>query len=267
MHVNTFDRYESRESPIHRLDPRVKVVVTVLFIISNVLLPDGAWPAFGLAWGIILVANALASLQLSYVFKRSFVALPFALAAVTLIFTVPGRSLFTLALGSWHITATDAGLIRFASIVIRSWLSVQMAILLVATTQFPDLMHALRHLRLPALLVAIVSFMYRYLFVLADEALRLLRARDSRSAYLPGHKSGGTIGWRARIVGNMAGQLFVRSFERSDRVYNAMIARGYTGHFLTLNPHVMRARDWVIGGVAVVLLLLLQLVGRVSFLS
>ena len=265
MHVNTFDRYESRESLIHRLDPRVKVVVTVLFIVSNVLLPDGAWLAFLLSWGLVLLANALAKLELTYVFKRSFVALPFALAAVTLIFTIPGHPLLTLTLGSWQLTATDAGLIRFVSIVIRSWLSVQMAILLVATTQFPDLMHALRHLRVPALLVAIVSFMYRYLFVLADEALRLLRARDSRSAYLPSYKSGGTVAWRARVVGNMAGQLFVRSFERSDRVYNAMVARGYTGHFLTLNPHFMRSSDWAIGALAIAVLLIFQIVGRLKF--
>lgn len=263
MHANTFDRYEAGESLIHRLDPRVKVVVTVLFIISNVLLPDGAWLAFSLAWGVVLLTNWLTQLGLTYSFKRSFVALPFALAAITIIFTLPGQAVFTFSLGSWHLAATDAGLIRFASIVIRSWLSVQMAIILVAATQFPDMMHALRHLRVPALLVAVVSFMYRYLFVLADEVLRLLRAREARSARMPGYKSGGSIVWRARVAGNMAGQLFVRSYERSDRVYNAMLARGYDGHFLTLNPHVMRSLDWAASLVALVVLLALQLVGRI----
>lgn len=263
MHANTFDRYEARESLIHRLDPRVKVVVTVLFIISNVLLPDGAWLAFGLAWGLVLLVNLLAQVGVTYTFKRSFVALPFALAAITVIFTLPGQPVFTLPLGGWHLTATDAGLTRFTSIVIRSWLSVQMAIILVAATQFPDMMHALRHLRVPGLLVAVISFMYRYLFVLADEVLRLLRARESRSAHIPGYKSGGSILWRARVAGNMAGQLFVRSYERSDRVYNAMLARGYDGHFLTLNPHVMRSLDWAAGAVAVLVVLLLQLVARI----
>ncbi len=263
MHANTFDRYEAQESLIHHLDPRVKVVVTVLFIISNAVLPDGAWLAFGLAWGLLLWLNLLAHLSLLYTFKRSFVALPFALAAITVIFTLPGQPVFTLPFGSWLLTATDAGVIRFASIVIRSWLSVQMAILLVAATQFPDMMHALRHLRVPALLVAIISFMYRYLFVLADEVLRLLRARESRSARMPGYKSGGSIPWRARVAGNMAGQLFVRSYERSDRVYNAMLARGYDGQFLTLNPHVMRFLDWTAGLVAILVMLVLQLVGRI----
>ncbi len=266
MHVNTFDRYEHRESLIHHLDPRVKVVVTVLFIISNVLLPDGAWLAFALAWGVVLLTNTLAGLDLGYAFKRSFVALPFALAGITLVFTVPGQPLFTFSLGAWQFTATDAGLIRFVSLVIRSWLAVQMAILLVATTSFPNLMHALRHLRVPPLMTAVISFMYRYLFVLADEVLRLLRAREARSAHLPGYRSGGTVVWRARVAGYMAGQLFLRSYERSDRVYNAMLARGYKGEFFTLNPHIMRPRDWAAGAVSLTLLFMIQLAGRVAFL-
>ena len=262
MHINTFDRYESNESLIHRLDPRVKVVITVLFIISNVLLPDGAWLAFALAWGVILLVNWLADLPMSYALKRSFIALPFALAAITIVFTLPGNPLVTFTLGPWQFTATDAGLIRFVSIVIRSWLSVQMAILLVATTRFPDLMHALRHLRMPQILVAVVSFTYRYLFVLSDETVRLLRAREARSARLVGYKSGGSIAWRAKTAGHMVGQLFLRSYDRSDRIYNAMLSRGYRGHFQTLNPHVMQPTDWLIGGLAIIILLILQLIGR-----
>ena len=264
MQTNTFDRYQEGKSPIHQLDPRVKVVVTVLFILSNVLLPDGAWLAFLLAWGLILLTSVLAGLGLDYAIKRSFVALPFALAAVTVIFNLPGKPLFTWDLGPWQLVATDAGMVRFASIVVRTWLSVQMAILLTATTQFPDLTHALHHLRVPKLLVAIISFMYRYLFVLTDEAMRLMRAREARSARSTAGGAGGSIVWRARVTGNMVGQLFLRSYERSDRVYNAMLARGYSGQFLTLNPHLMRTTDWAIGAMAVAILILLQVIGRLT---
>jgi cobalt/nickel transport system permease protein len=267
MHAHMLDRYQAGASLVHRLDPRVKVIVTILFIVSNVALPDGAWLAFLLAWGILLASSALAGLGYGYLLRRSFVALPFALAAVTAIFAIPGQPLFAWALGPWRLVATDAGLIRFASIVVRSWLSVQMAILLTATTQFPDLMHALRHLRVPKLLVAIVSFMYRYLFVLIDEAARLLRAREARSARLNPSHGGRSVAWRARVAGNMAGQLFLRSYERSDRVYNAMLARGYAGQFLTLNPHIMRPRDWAVLLVTIAALLLIQLLGRASLLG
>jgi cobalt/nickel transport system permease protein len=146
--------------------------------------------------------------------------------------------------------------------VIRGWLSVQLAILLTATTRFPDLMHALRHLRVPPILVAIVSFMYRYLFVLSEEATRLLRARDARSARVPALRGGGSVVWRARVAGNMAGQLFLRSYERSDRIYSAMLSRGYAGQLLTLNPHRMRPRDWSAAALASVVLLLLQWIGH-----
>jgi cobalt/nickel transport system permease protein len=262
MHVDTFDQYQFRESAIHRLDPRVKVVVTISFILSNVLLPDGAWLAFAAAWLLLLLATLLARLTPGYTLKRSLLALPFVLVAVTIMFTLPGRPLLALQLGPWLLTPTDAGLLRFASIATRSWLSVQMAVLLVATTSFPDVMHALRHLRMPALLVAIISFTYRYLFVLVDESLRLMRARDARSARLPDRRWGGSLLWRARVTGNMAGQLFLRSYDRSDRVYQAMLARGYRGHFLTLNPHQMRATDWLAMALIALWFFIIQLVGR-----
>jgi cobalt/nickel transport system permease protein len=270
MQVSTFDRFIQQKSVIHQLDPRVKVVITILFIVSNVLLPDGAWAAFGLGWCLILWINLLANLPITYAFKRSFIALPFALVAITIVFTLPGEAIFSFPLGPWHLTASDAGLIRFGSIVTRSWLAVQMAILLTGTTQFPDLMHALRHLRVPRLLVAVISFMYRYLFVLAEEARRLLQAREARSARLaPGHglnlqKEGGSIPWRAKVAGNMVGQLFLRSYERSDRVYNAMLARGYTGHFLTINRHKITPKDCLYGLLALLVIAGIQLVGRLG---
>lgn len=260
----SFDRYQVADSVVHRLDPRVKVVAAVAYIVSNVMLRDGAWVAFGLAWLTLIGVGVLAHVGYGYTFKRSFVALPFALAAVSAIFALPGNPVGSLRMGSWELVATDAGVLRFVSVVVRSWLSVQAAILLTATTQFPDLMHALRHMRVPGSLVAIVSFMYRYLSVLTDETSRLLRARESRSARLenaPELKSGGSLLWRARIAGNMAGQLFLRSYERSDRIYNAMLARGYRGHFLTLNPHAMQSGDWVAAAVVAVGLLLLQAAG------
>lgn len=265
MHFDAFDRYHESESFLHRLDPRVKVVVTVAFILSNALLPDGAWIAFGLSWLFLLLANELSNLGIGFTIRRSLVALPFALIAVTLLFSLPGKPLTSFHFLFWTLTITDAGLLRFVSILIRSWLSVQMAILLVATVRFPDLIHALEHLRVPSILTTIIAFLYRYLFVLTDEVFRLMRAREARSASpgMPGRRSGGGVAWRARVAGNMAGQLFLRSYERSDRVYNAMLARGYAGHMETVNPHELRRRDYLAVALALSVILLLQLVGRV----
>ncbi len=262
MHDSVFDRYRESDSLLHRLDPRVKTVVTLVFILSNVLLPDGAWLAFGLSWLFILALNSLSKLGVGFSFRRSFIALPFALAAVTAIFSLPGQPLAEFDLGPWHLVATDAGLLRFASIMVRAWLSVQVAILLMAVTLFPDLIHAFEHLRVPRSLTMVVAFLYRYLFVLTDEVLRLMRARQSRSAAFVGQKSGGSVFWRARVAGNMAGQLFLRSYERSDRIYNAMRARGYEGQIRTLNPHILGQRDFLLGALAFFIIIVLQIVGR-----
>jgi cobalt/nickel transport system permease protein len=244
MHVDLTDQYQFSESKLHQLDPRVKVLITVGFILSNALLPDGSWPAFALTWLVLLVANDLANLGLGFTLKRSLIALPFAVVAISAIFSPVGEPLAVWDVGIIQLVPTDAGLVRFASILLRSWLSVQMAILLVATTQFPDLIHALEHLRLPKTLTTIIAFLFRYLFVLSNEAFRMLRAREARSAGVPGIRSGGGLLWRIKTTGSMAGQLFLRSYERSDRIYQAMASRGYTGHIRTLNPHKVQNSDW-----------------------
>ena len=261
MHVDIFDQFQVTESSVHLLDPRLKVVVTVAFILSNAILPDGSWLAFGLAWLCVLLANDFSNLGIGFTFKRSLIVLPFAVVAVSAIFSPRGEPLAFWDLGFATLIPTDAGLIRFGSIMIRSWLSVQIAILLVATTQFPDLIHALEHLRLPSTLTTIIAFLFRYLFVLTNEVFRILRARESRSAGLPGLHQGRNLGWRIKTTGNMAGQLFTRSYERSDRIYQAMISRGYEGYIRTLNPHQMQSQDWIMLGISSAVLVLIQLVG------
>jgi hypothetical protein len=132
MHSDAFDRYHHGHSLIHRLDPRIKVLVTVAYIVSNALLPDAAWIAFLVAYAFLLAINILSGLGVGFTFRRSFIALPFALVAITVLFSIPGKALASFHFLMWNLTITDAGLLRFVSIVIRSWLSVQMAILLVS---------------------------------------------------------------------------------------------------------------------------------------
>lgn len=262
MQFHALDRYQTGDSFLHRLDPRVKVLGAVAIILATVLLPDGAWLAFLFTWLLLLAISYTAGLGWAYAVKRAFVVLPFLLAAVTVMFSLPGRPLLGLQIGPWQLIITDAGLLRFGSILSRSFLAVQAAILLVAVTRIPDLMHALRHLRLPAVLVAIISFMVRYLTVLGDEVRRLLRAREARSAAVAGHRAGGSLLWRAQVAGHMVGQLFLRSYERSDRLYQAMLARGYRGDWPTSNPHQMESHDWLALFGLLLVLLLGQFIGR-----
>ncbi|MCX7855830.1 MAG: energy-coupling factor transporter transmembrane protein EcfT, partial [Anaerolineae bacterium] len=169
MHLHALDTYVPGQSPVHRLDPRVKLVLTVLFILTAALTPDRAWLIFGLLEVLVLAAILASRVGLALVQKRSALALPFLLAALTVIFARPGEigqgQALPLPGTPWMIS--EAGLWRFLSIAARSYLSVQAAVLLAATTQFPDLLWGMRALKVPRLLVAVGGFLYRYLFVLA----------------------------------------------------------------------------------------------------
>ncbi len=259
MHVHLVDQYQAGHSLVHRLDPRVKVVTAVLLILLFNLTPAGAWPAYVLSLSLVAALSLIAEISPWFVLRRSAIVLPFALAAVTLLFTTPGQPLGQLPLVGW--TISRPGLTRFLTILLKSSLSVQVAIVLAVTTHFADLLWALGSLRVPKLLVAIVSFMYRYLFVLADEAFRMQRARQARSAAPAGESgAGGSLAWRAQVTGWMVGQLFLRSYERSERVYQAMAARGYQGEIRRLSPPPLTGQDLVLGALPVVAAGLIQLV-------
>ena len=256
MHIHFLDPYQPHQSLIHELDPRVKFVLTLGFILTVALTPPGAWPVYILLLAIILSVEMLSEVGIGFVLKRAVLAFSFILAALPVIFTIDGTPLTSLQIGTWTLTITQPGMVRFISIALKSWISVQAAIVLATTTTFPDLLVAMRAVKVPRLLVAIYGLMWRYLFVLADEALRLNRARAARSGHpgSPGAKTGGSIAWRARVTGGMAGSLFLRAIERSDRIYMAMISRGYDGEVRTMPLPVLKPVHWVIVTVSMVIL-------------
>jgi cobalt/nickel transport system permease protein len=259
MHLHFLDPYRPGRSPIHQLDARLKLILTLAFILTNALIPPGAWPVYILLFALILSVEILSELGVSYVLKRSALAIPFFLAALPVIFTIPGAPVFSLMIGPWSLTATQPGLERFISVILKSWISVQAAIVLASSTTFPDLLVAMRAVRLPRLLVAIFGLMWRYLFILVDEALRLMRARAARSGQSnqPGLKTGGGLIWRARITGGMVGNLFLRGFERSDRIYMAMLSRGYDGEVRAFPLPQFKSIHWIILTVTLGFLVLL----------
>lgn len=223
--TTALDPYRPGDSLLHRLDARVKVSLTLAYILTTSLTPVGAWPIIWLLLGLALAAVILSEMRAGFVLTRTAAALPFVLAALPLLFTVPGTPLFSLP---WGWQATREGLQRVAMMAARMWLSVLMAFTLTATTPFAEILAALRAWGLPKLLVAVVGLTWRYLFVLVDEAQRLMRARAARSGRAGGGR-GGSVAWRARVTGGMAGNLMLRGTERAERIYGAMSARGYDG--------------------------------------
>jgi len=222
--------YSHKTSLLHQADARVKVLLTLAIIIFLNFTPPGAWPAYILFLTAITVLILLSRLGLKFVLARTFIAIPFMLAALPIVF-ICSEPRTTLALGgNLSIAVCPQGVVRFASITIKTLLSVAAAVLLMAVTRFDDLLVAFRRLKVPRLFVAIIGLMWRYLSVIGDEAVSLMRARACRSASAPVLlASGGSLWWRAKVTGGMVGSLLLRSLERSDRVYAAMLSRGYSG--------------------------------------
>jgi cobalt/nickel transport system permease protein len=223
----------------------VKIIAVVAAIVAIALLPPGAFVALAIAFVGLVVASASARLGPFRLARTSFVAAPFILAALPIVFLRPGDTLAVVPIGPLTVAISADGLRTFATIAGKSWLSVQAALLLTYTTPFHDLVDALRKLHLPEVMVAIVGFMVRYLGVLNEEASRLLRARTSRSASVPGVPRGGSLRWRAGVTGGMVGSLFIRSYERSERIHAAMQARGYAGTFRHLHGRAIHRNEWI----------------------
>ena len=258
------DRYIQRDSRIHGADARVKFLATIAFIVAISLLPVGAYPVLALGWLVVVALSLVAHLGPFRTARRALLAAPFVLAALPLVFTRPEDPLGTVALGPLTLTVSGEGLRLFTTIALKSWISVQAALLLAFTTPFHELVDALRQLRLPRIMVAIISFMYRYLGVLGDEATRMARARAARSAAPAAGRSGGSILWRARVTGSMVGSLFLRSYERSERIYAAMQARGFEGEIRHLHGRALARTDYLALAVTAAACVGLVVLGQLS---
>lgn len=251
-HFHFHDPYLPLDSPVHRWDPRAKLVLALGFIGVATLLPAGAWLAYGLLGAAAWSTAYLSRLGIRRVLRRSVLAFPFVLAALPVVVTTPGTTWMVLPLGPWSIPIRGEGVVRFLSVLLKSWLSLQAAILLVGTTSFPELLAGMRALGVPRFFVMTFGLMWRYMFLLADEAIRMLRAREARSVAPAerGRRVGGTLAWRAQVTGRMVGTLFLRTLERGERIYMAMVARGYDGEVRMLSiPRMSRAeRLGLLGG-------------------
>lgn len=244
-HLHVLDRYQETDSPVHRLDARVKLILTLTFVVAVTALPHGAWASYLLCLLTTVMITALTRIRPLLIFRRSMIAVPFALAALTLAFTVEGTPFLTLTVARSSLSVTYEGTVAFVSILVKAWLSVLMATLLAATTTFPELLAAMRALRIPKVIVSTISFMYRYVFVIVDEAVRLQRAKDARSAHRDG-KKGGRLLWRSTVLGGMIGSLFLRSYERSERIYAAMLSRGFDGNIRTMREESLQPTHFMV---------------------
>ena len=256
MHHIHIDRFAGLSSPVHKIDPRIKLFTTLAFIIMVVLTPDGYFLSYGIYFAAIWFALFISHVPAKYVLKRSLTIIPFALAVSFFIpFITTGPVLWEFNIGSFVVQITSTGLTRFFSLCLRTFISFFAVITLVSSTRFGDLMWAAGKLGLPSKLVIVVSFMYRYLFILVDEASHMILARDLRSS----KKRKNAL---LLATGGIIGALLARSFEHAEKLYYAMLLRGYNGHPVTLNTKHLKPRDIILASLFIGVTAIGLLAGR-----
>jgi cobalt/nickel transport system permease protein len=232
--------YVGVDSPLHRLAPEAKVAGAVAFLFALVLSPRGVWVPVALAAAVVVILAVVGRIPARIIGSRLLIETPFVLFALLMPFFGEGERVEVLGVGL-YVDGIEAGATLFA----KSTIGVGLAIVLAATTTVADILRALRRLQVPGALVLVMQLMLRYAEVLLAEARRMNLARQSR-AYEPRWL------WQARGFAAGLGSLFVRSFERGERVHRAMLARGFTGA-LPAEHAVAQPHDWAVALVPAVL--------------
>ena len=230
--IGFIDQLSYKNTFVHRLDPRAKLIATLLFLFTVIsfskyeitaLLPFFLYPVLLMTVGEI---------PFTFIFKKVLLVSPFAIFI----------GIFNPLLDSGQVVilsglTISAGWLSFFSILVKFTLTVSTALLLIATTSFPGVCHALRQLGLPSLFVSQLSFLYRYIFVLMEETMKIVRARDMRSY--------GKRGAGMQIYVRIVGILFIRTIERAERIYYAMLSRGFQGDMPTLKRFHIKTGDFI----------------------
>jgi cobalt/nickel transport system permease protein len=207
----------------HLLPSHLKILAVLAFISVSVSTPITRWPAF-IAFFLLLVATAYASkIPLPLLFKRALIEIPFIFFAILMPFFGTGERFEVGPLNLYR-----ESLLAAAGIVAKGTLGVLSAVVLSSSTTARELLRGLEKLHLPKLMVQIAAFMLRYVNVISDEMERMKVARESRGFIATGLKD-----WK--VIAIAASALFIRSYERGERVHLAMLSRGYTG----VLPHDM----------------------------
>lgn len=243
--IGYLDRLSYADTFVHRLDPRAKLVTTLLFLFTVVSFPKYEVVALLPFFLFPVVLLALGEIPVGFVLRKIAIVSPFAVCI----------GIFNPLLDAVQVTIApgltiSAGWLSFLSILIKFVLTVSAALLLIATTSFPTVCHALRQIGVPSLFVSQLLFLYRYIFVLVEEALRVIRARDMRSY--------GRRGSGITVLIRILGVLFLRTVERAERIYFAMLARGFRGDMPARRPYRLAARDWVFAATVLCFLVLFR---------
>ncbi|MFZ3470851.1 cobalt ECF transporter T component CbiQ [Streptomyces sp. 4.24] len=241
--------YRHGHSPVHGLPPHCKLAATFAFVIVVVSTPREAVWAFGLYAVLLAAAAAVARIPAGFLLRRMLIEVPFVAFAVLMPFVAEGERVEVLGM-----SLSVSGLWGAWNVLAKGTLGVAASVLLASTTELRALLLGLQRLKLPPLLVQIASFMIRYGDVISDELRRMSIARRSR-----GFEARGIRHWG--VLAKTAGALFIRSYERGERVYLAMVSRGYAGSMPVIDEVAATPAQWACAAVLPVTALAVCLIG------
>ncbi len=233
--------YVHEHSPLHRMAPEAKLVAAFGLVVAVAVTPREAVWAFAVYAAVLAALLRLGRFRAGFVAARMLAVLPFVLFAFVIPFVAGGDKVDVLG-----VALSRDGLWSMWNILAKATLGITTSILLAGTTDVPDMLRGMSRLRVPATLTAIAGFMVRYLAVIADE-LRRMRVAMTARGYDPRWL------WQARPIATSAGALFIRSYERGERVHQAMLARGFTGAMPDLDQQRAGSREWAAAAGLVVL--------------
>lgn len=236
MSFRHLDRFAGTPSPITRLPPVVRLLGAVAVALGVSMLPIGAWPHLLAMASLAGALSVAARIPMRILLLRLSAPIAFVLlASVAVLFLAPGET--AVALGP--VSITDAGLVRFGSVLGRAAVALTAAVVLVSTTRFHELVHALHMLRLPRAITVSLGLAYRLLYVTVDEVERIQRAARSRNA-------GAGAAKRRHLLVGAVGAVMRRSLVRSERTHRAMVARGFRGDFVGLYEPALDGRSLLV---------------------
>lgn len=230
LNLSGLDLLALQDTFVHRLDPRAKVLAALAFIVTVVSYPKYDLPGLAPMALYPVVLATLANLPSRYLLGKLLLASPFAL--VVGLFNPWMDRTVHLWIGP---VGVSGGWTSFASIVLRFFLTLSAALILIATTGFPSVCRALARLKVPRAFTVQLLLLYRYIFVLAQEASRTVKAWSLRAA--PGQRPS----WR--LFGSLAGRLLLRALDRAHRIHTAMLSRGFDGEIRSVRPLHFGYRD------------------------
>jgi cobalt/nickel transport system permease protein len=232
MRYPDIDAYAEMDSPVHRIEPRTKIISFAILIVSAVFAGTVSAALVLLAVAALLL---LASrLPLRFILGRVKVICVFVVPILLLMpVTVPGTPLIEAG----PVVVSAEGLSFAVLVTIRSVAAILLVVTMLATQRFDTTLKALALLRVPGIIIQMLLFTYRYIYVMIDEFLRIWSSMRAKGYAFRFTRHG------LAMIGNGIGMLLVRSYERAERVYHAMIAKGYTGRPISFSSFTVTATD------------------------